>query len=912
MKKNEAINYLKAIGIIFVVLGHCLYGTGILSRFVYLLNLPIFFIVSGYLYKYKDEKTNNVWAYLGNKIGRFWKYYLFYGVILVLFHNLFLKMGIISSVYQLYTIREFVFGICNSALFISNEPFSAAMWFIPVLIIALTIFNAIIVFSKRYGEKKQVCIQIIGVLLVSLFGYCLSIKNINIGLHYQTSLFIEVFILIGYYFKSYEKNIDIFFDKYRFTKVIFILCSFVGSIATIYFKDAKIDMAANSILYPVSFVIMASCLTISIYYICQAIYKFNIPTFLKKIITIISEHTIQIMCLHFLIIKMVDYVYCSIRNDYTFLSKFPFSNQKLILLYLLFGILIPILIKKTIDKILNKIKKSNMKIKKLNLKKIDKKSFIIICISFIIILMYFIFIIKRNHFIFYWDYITYWNNALDLEGYLNNSTIDFVVNIIKSVLYTDYNLLAATLPAVFMKFMGNARIVYVLSIILLYLFPSIVVCYKNNIENRRILLLLLIILPAAPLVFYLTNFGFIDVGGLLIINLIILYFYKKKKYGISGVLLLVLYFFRRWYMFFVLSFIVANGIIDLICMKKNINELKKIIVKYIKVAIPPIIIIFATVLLHFICFKDLYDKEFFYLYKLLFVNYGDMYSAYKFSILTDFDFIISSFGVIVLLIYLTSIIICNVKRKYRREVNTIALQIIMCMVFFIKTQSHGPHHLLLYVPGIVCSIIYMFKALKSNCIKMTILSLLIINCLLLVYPISNSKVTNKLMEYKIISQYKMEPLVSSNVDEVGEVNEMINNNFKNRKIYVNSSSVIFNDSIIRNYDRSINDNFDSRDFYVYPVHVDKRDGYPYILKDCDVIITSKIDQLHLAENEQKTIKYINKVFKEKKSIYNCYYLYDSFSISNQEFYIYVKKDDNEIFDKQFEKFMNDYFKFMEE
>lgn len=48
--RNNVIDIMRAFAIIFVVIGHCS-NDSFLNRYIYLFHLPLFFLISGYLYK---------------------------------------------------------------------------------------------------------------------------------------------------------------------------------------------------------------------------------------------------------------------------------------------------------------------------------------------------------------------------------------------------------------------------------------------------------------------------------------------------------------------------------------------------------------------------------------------------------------------------------------------------------------------------------------------------------------------------------------------------------------------------------------------------------------------------------------------------------------------------------------------
>lgn len=49
-KENKVINVMKFFGILYVVAGHCINQANLISQIIYLINLPLFFIISGYFF----------------------------------------------------------------------------------------------------------------------------------------------------------------------------------------------------------------------------------------------------------------------------------------------------------------------------------------------------------------------------------------------------------------------------------------------------------------------------------------------------------------------------------------------------------------------------------------------------------------------------------------------------------------------------------------------------------------------------------------------------------------------------------------------------------------------------------------------------------------------------------------------
>ena len=84
--RSSIIDMMRAIGIILVVLGHCLpFSFLFLKRLIYLFHLPLFFMISGYLYQ--EKCSLQPWEYIGTRLQSYLKAYVMYGSILVFLHN---------------------------------------------------------------------------------------------------------------------------------------------------------------------------------------------------------------------------------------------------------------------------------------------------------------------------------------------------------------------------------------------------------------------------------------------------------------------------------------------------------------------------------------------------------------------------------------------------------------------------------------------------------------------------------------------------------------------------------------------------------------------------------------------------------------------------------------------------------
>lgn len=209
------------------------------------------------------------------------------------------------------------------------------MWFIPVMMITMVLFNAINYYCSKF--KKKEIIRLILVLICMIIGLYLTKYNMNIGLHYQTCFVVMPFVYVGFLFKKVKFNKIKLWQNLLLT-VIIIIIAFVS----MKYIPGKVDMASNYLWNPFMFYILA----------CDLLVKLLLQGNIIRLFKYIGEHTMPIMCMHFVTIKLVDTIYINvISHEYDILANFPFSYNKLLPFYLLASIVLPISLEAVVKKI---------------------------------------------------------------------------------------------------------------------------------------------------------------------------------------------------------------------------------------------------------------------------------------------------------------------------------------------------------------------------------------------------------------------------------------------------------------------------------------------------------------------------------------------------------------------------------
>lgn len=174
MRENR-FSILKAIAIICVVLCHAGVPAWI-NNFLFLFHVPVFFICAGYFFSTRyltDERT-----FLAHRVKGLYLPFLRWSVVLLLLHNVWFSLGILSEHYgnssggvlHPYTWNQFCQHLWSIVFNMSgyDEFLGGTFWFFRALLVASVLFLVLFkVFGKseHFKQEKQ-CAW--GILIVSL------------------------------------------------------------------------------------------------------------------------------------------------------------------------------------------------------------------------------------------------------------------------------------------------------------------------------------------------------------------------------------------------------------------------------------------------------------------------------------------------------------------------------------------------------------------------------------------------------------------------------------------------------------------------------------------------------------------------------------------------------------------------
>lgn len=192
---NTSVNYLKALGISLMVLGHTRVNPQVLA-FIYMFHMPLFFIASGYCFKEKYLSASRQYIY--NKVkGIYWPY-VKWSLLFLLLHNVCFNTHIYSDQYgwkeyvsHLYAPSEYLhLAKCIIFKMQGHEQLLGGYWFMNALF-----FGSLIVWPLIRYVKHIYSGIILIIICIALNKTCWQIPFINIS---TQAFAAALLIYIGY------------------------------------------------------------------------------------------------------------------------------------------------------------------------------------------------------------------------------------------------------------------------------------------------------------------------------------------------------------------------------------------------------------------------------------------------------------------------------------------------------------------------------------------------------------------------------------------------------------------------------------------------------------------------------------------------------------------------------------------
>lgn len=335
-KDNIEISIAKAIGIILMVLGH----SGIQSfvhDFIYMFHMPLFFLLSGYLFKEKYLTDAN--TFIRRRIKTLYFPFVIWSVLFLLLHNLFfdiniynLKYGYTGGVprYSSVDIWHHFLDIVTKMQ--GSDELLGTFWFLKALFFG----SLISYFALKICPKPFVCIIILTPLFILSSHFRIWIPYIIVG---ALECYSAILFLLGFWYKK---------SGYHLEQKWWCACLGLFSviIGTLYWPGEITGIGTRKLIPYTTSAIGGSLMVLFISHLTTNANTQKI----KNSLIYIGNNTMIVLVLHFLSFKLVSLIIIKLYGlSIDRLAEFPiikeYATQGWWILYLIVGVGIPIGIK---------------------------------------------------------------------------------------------------------------------------------------------------------------------------------------------------------------------------------------------------------------------------------------------------------------------------------------------------------------------------------------------------------------------------------------------------------------------------------------------------------------------------------------------------------------------------------------
>jgi acyltransferase len=290
------IDYLKAVGIFLVVYGHTMGVLPPLEKWIYSFHMPLFFLVSGFLMK-PERLHHGFKTFFTRATKSIMVPYIIFSLIcylfwLVIMRNMGTDAGEVTSVIS--PLLAILYGTASSD---AIQLIPIVLWFFPCLYIAH--FMTYIVFKSK---KIYVSIVLSGVLVV--IGLLIP-RNIALPFELEDALVAQAFIMLGFLAKK-KAIVDYIFKHkpYIWAVILLVFGTFIAHL------NCRVDMRSSWYGNFGYFFCSSISITLGLAALFSKLPRCRLPE-------LISNNTIIIFPLHFLVYSCFNGIYVYVFHDIT-------------------------------------------------------------------------------------------------------------------------------------------------------------------------------------------------------------------------------------------------------------------------------------------------------------------------------------------------------------------------------------------------------------------------------------------------------------------------------------------------------------------------------------------------------------------------------------------------------------------
>lgn len=533
----------------------------------------------------------------------------------------------------------------------------------------------------------------------------------------------------------------------------------------------------------------------------------------------------------------------------------------------------------------------------------NKQSLLAVGIFWILANLFTVYFISQEHYIYFWDYITYWSKYVFLSEHFIGDTDNALETVFWSVREDNYNHLAACFLAPFGLLFGTSRLAYILSIVNIYALPTVYTFIRLHKkineagENTPFLLswITVGVILLSPDFWQPILIGLPDVGGVFLTNLIFLLYLKnpyskqrKRDLLLIAVLVALLVLFRRWYAFWGVSFYFV--LFMEICLAAAFTrpmDVKQLVRNLLKFAAQG----FVSAVIFFTAAPTLARR-------ILGTDYTDLNSAYRRSenFFQSLEVVLKSFGLLYFSLFILGSIVVLIDKRTRKFATFVLVQLLVIFVLFARTQDFDSHHRYLLLPPILLfsSFFLVRLAEKMKNFKLLTLGVLavlfVLNFLTAFGP---PQIGGPRKAYPaIFTNIRHQPMVRNDFKEIDRLLTVLTELLTDPKdgVYVLASSDVLNGNLLNSSWMTFPQHKNVCKKVLKTTGIDIRQGFPRDLMKASYVLVGDPIQYHMNPKNERVMGVPAGLFLEQKGIATSFVKlpYEFNLDGNAKFYIYKK------------------------
>ena len=296
LNKNRIVylDIVRALGIIFMIGGHVGLGSGF-DVFIHSFHMPLFFVISGYLFKQVDRKSFPVFRFIFHKARYILLPYFVFGISVLLF--LVLEKYIFFKTLDFSPVLYFFWDNSHNGMYIVG-----AFWFLTALFWTESLFGLI------YKYLNNLLIFIF-VLLIVIFGFLNKVfLHIVIPFSFAQGCVGLGFYYVGFMIQKKKISIKKIIDKHKKTTLLFVFMVFLMS-CYLLVSNGKVNMREEEYGNVFIFFFVAISISCILIYFIRLISKFIKNSYIEYFLSQIGCRSIIYLCFNQSIIMVLDIIF---------------------------------------------------------------------------------------------------------------------------------------------------------------------------------------------------------------------------------------------------------------------------------------------------------------------------------------------------------------------------------------------------------------------------------------------------------------------------------------------------------------------------------------------------------------------------------------------------------------------------